>query len=613
MVAPSTAPKQYKRKRGAQPQPADHPRLSERALYHCNYCQKDISNTVRIKCAVCPDFDLCLECFSVGAEVTPHASSHAYRVVDSLTFPLFHPDWGADEELLLLEAVDMYGPGNWKDVFRHVGTKSEADCKAHYLSVYVGSPAFPEPMPAPEMAGVDPMQMAKERQRARQSDAHALFQQQRASAAADAAAATADEAPSETLGKPEADGAPAAPGAYGGREATGVAEGPSGAGGESPLEVRAEAKPESVQDMPEAQTAEKAGRGPGAREARAGGADGAEAVDAPAVAAPAQHQEVSTRSMRAAPPPGAAGGGASATGAPAASEHVKAGANQPELTGYHVKRDEFDPEYDVEAEQLVAELEFVPGEPQEGREEKLRMMAIYNTRLSERERRRAFVAERGLLNVKAQQGRERRRGAAEREVHARLRPLARYQAQDAHKAWVGGVLLEGRLRARIQELKEMRRAGVRTLVEAAEYERRQPHPAVAAGAHLALLGVDAGWGSEARLSRWRGLRGAALDITALPGLGALTIKERELCATTRLLPAQLLAIKAGLLGAGVAHGHLAREAAACLFRLEPAHALRVYDLLIAAGWLRAAPAPAANGAALLAHAESIVGEAMPET
>ena len=49
---------------------------------------------MRIKCAVCPDFDLCLECFSVGAEVTPHASSHAYRVVDSLTFPLFHPDWG---------------------------------------------------------------------------------------------------------------------------------------------------------------------------------------------------------------------------------------------------------------------------------------------------------------------------------------------------------------------------------------------------------------------------------------------------------------------------------------------------------------------------------------
>lgn len=51
------------------------------ALYHCNYCNKDITGMIRIKCAVCPDFDLCIECFSVGAEVTPHKSSHPYRVM----------------------------------------------------------------------------------------------------------------------------------------------------------------------------------------------------------------------------------------------------------------------------------------------------------------------------------------------------------------------------------------------------------------------------------------------------------------------------------------------------------------------------------------------------
>ena len=65
-----------------------------RALYHCNYCQRDISAAVRIKCAVCPDFDLCLECFSVGVQIWPHRNDHAYRVVDNLSFPLFHPDWG---------------------------------------------------------------------------------------------------------------------------------------------------------------------------------------------------------------------------------------------------------------------------------------------------------------------------------------------------------------------------------------------------------------------------------------------------------------------------------------------------------------------------------------
>ena len=66
-----------------------------RALYHCNYCQKrHQQRAVRIKCAVCPDFDLCLDCFSVGAYIYPHRPDHAYRVVDNLSFPLFHPDWG---------------------------------------------------------------------------------------------------------------------------------------------------------------------------------------------------------------------------------------------------------------------------------------------------------------------------------------------------------------------------------------------------------------------------------------------------------------------------------------------------------------------------------------
>lgn len=55
----------------------------KRALYHCNYCNKDITGRIRIKCAVCSDFDLCIECFSVGAEVHPHKSDHPYRVMVS--------------------------------------------------------------------------------------------------------------------------------------------------------------------------------------------------------------------------------------------------------------------------------------------------------------------------------------------------------------------------------------------------------------------------------------------------------------------------------------------------------------------------------------------------
>lgn len=52
--------------------------------YNCDYCQKDITGKIRIKCAVCPDFDLCVECMSVGAEITPHKCDHPYRVMVSL-------------------------------------------------------------------------------------------------------------------------------------------------------------------------------------------------------------------------------------------------------------------------------------------------------------------------------------------------------------------------------------------------------------------------------------------------------------------------------------------------------------------------------------------------
>ena len=65
----------------------------------------------------------------------------------------------ADEELLLLEGVDMAGLGNWTAVAEHVGTKSQQACKQHYYDIYINSPAFPEPMPAPSMASIDKLQV----------------------------------------------------------------------------------------------------------------------------------------------------------------------------------------------------------------------------------------------------------------------------------------------------------------------------------------------------------------------------------------------------------------------------------------------------------------------
>ena len=78
--------------------------------------RQDITNQVHIKCAVCADFELCVDCMSAGATVAPHHADHAYRVMDSLAFPLFAADWSAAEELLLLHAIEVNGLGNWTEV-----------------------------------------------------------------------------------------------------------------------------------------------------------------------------------------------------------------------------------------------------------------------------------------------------------------------------------------------------------------------------------------------------------------------------------------------------------------------------------------------------------------
>jgi transcriptional adapter 2-alpha len=111
---------------------------------------------------------------------------------------------------------------------------------------------------------------------------------------------------------------------------------------------------------------------------------------------------------------------------------TKVGGNSSDITGYHAKRNEFDPDYDAEAELPLAEMDFAKGEQESNPEEyalKCRMLMIYNERLNERARRKQFILERGLLNVKKMQAADRKRTKEEREIHARFAVFARFHSQ----------------------------------------------------------------------------------------------------------------------------------------------------------------------------------------
>eukprot|EP00573_Skeletonema_grethae_P009795 CAMPEP_0201698646 /NCGR_PEP_ID=MMETSP0578-20130828/20153_1 /ASSEMBLY_ACC=CAM_ASM_000663 /TAXON_ID=267565 /ORGANISM="Skeletonema grethea, Strain CCMP 1804" /LENGTH=109 /DNA_ID=CAMNT_0048185233 /DNA_START=28 /DNA_END=354 /DNA_ORIENTATION=- len=54
----------HSKQQGKKPRPLVLLGAKPRGLYECDYCSTDLTRAPRIRCANCPDFDLCLECFA---------------------------------------------------------------------------------------------------------------------------------------------------------------------------------------------------------------------------------------------------------------------------------------------------------------------------------------------------------------------------------------------------------------------------------------------------------------------------------------------------------------------------------------------------------------------
>jgi len=130
--------------------------------YNCNYCQEDIDG-LRIKCAECLDFDLCLSCFACGAQIAKHKSNHKYMFMNNGGFGIFQSpnsvsnltrmckrssvlkaeeekqkdNWNARDEMRLLDAVEQWGYGNWKEIAQHIETKTPEQAKIEYIRNYI--------------------------------------------------------------------------------------------------------------------------------------------------------------------------------------------------------------------------------------------------------------------------------------------------------------------------------------------------------------------------------------------------------------------------------------------------------------------------------------------
>jgi transcriptional adapter 2-alpha len=86
-------------------------------------------------------------CFSEGKASRDHdPRTHSFQVIEQHSIPIFTEDWGADEELALLEGAESYGLGSWADIADHIGGhRTKEEVRDHYISTYVYSSHFPLP------------------------------------------------------------------------------------------------------------------------------------------------------------------------------------------------------------------------------------------------------------------------------------------------------------------------------------------------------------------------------------------------------------------------------------------------------------------------------------
>lgn len=134
--------------------------------------------------------------------------------------------------------------------------------------------------------------------------------------------------------------------------------------------------------------------------------------------------------------------------------------NCQEILGYLPKRGDFEQEYDMDAELLLADMEFFEDDTPENIELKNSVIELYNGRLDERIRRKKFVIDRGLLNLKQVQKFERKKSKEDREIINKMKIFARFNSADEHNDLVHSILKERLLKETIMQLKFFRSKGL---------------------------------------------------------------------------------------------------------------------------------------------------------
>jgi transcriptional adapter 2-alpha len=493
------------------------PAFCAASMFECDLCRTDLSLTCRIHCAVCEEFDLCLDCFigqyAAGRKkgrVEPGGHdplTHGYVVADCPKFPLLQGEtpadtWTAEELCRLLTGISSFGLGNWVDVAEHVGTKSAQQCGKCYLVDFCG-----------EYGAILPKSIVA-------SDG--------ALVATNADSVVPDDVKKDYFQT------------YVPAKAT---------RGELVPNAADRVKKEAAlgKSLAMAKTPEEAA------------SIRAEAADLGMELPPTDEEQAAM--------PGA------------------------ELSGYMVRRGDFDIEWDNDAEHTIADMEFSTKDTAADRELKLSVLNIYNRKLKDRQKRKAFAKERGLLNYRAIQMKNADKSKEEREMIQRMRIFERYSSVEEHDELVRKLIEAKRIRAEIEKLQMYRVLGMESMKEAEEYEAEKKRRA-------AGIVEDAGVGESAKKKLKTEEEEVADEqsaMKALPGASHCSAAELKLCSDLSIQPSSYLIIKDQLITAMLSRGTIDKTTKSLLSFIDVGLLVdeqageRILEFVVKAGWAKTRP------------------------
>ncbi|WFD44851.1 Transcriptional adapter ada2 [Malassezia psittaci] len=559
-------------------------------------------------------------------ETAQHKAWHDYRVIEQHVQPVYCPDWGADEELLLLDGCQLYGVGNWADIADHIGNRSKAEVEQHFISVYVeGQNGLPSGTARAEKAVLQWRQDHPENQQSQGEEPLPVvgpdpnfaydispeeFQRERREHIERLRAEQASFVPPKQNSKPLT----SAPTSH--SEITGFM--PGRLEFEHEFEQDAEhlvkdmefgrvyqfggdAMPDEYDALGEQGATqgharmEASGRGGPVtqRTTETSTEDENEEEFIDATEQPSDSVEGAHRAKTSKAPNQAEAAEAVGNAAADEAEHQSS-----DTKSNHEKEagDEEKPKADGEKGEADDSGDRAPDWDEDPLDLRLKLavLEMYNDALDKRTRKKHFLFSRNLMDYRRNVAAERRRPKEERDLLARVRHFATLQSATDFDEFYHHLCYEEALKRSVHQLQQYRRMGLTTFSEAARYDKeaaeRTKRQLEAAEGSLTLNGPHAGRvrHRERSASLMDEQKPDDFSFASAPGIQLLSQKEQQLCSQLHILPEPFLVLKASLLTYSYAH-HKALTLAHCqaLCDIAPRKLSRLYDFFVQQGYVHA--------------------------